>query len=202
MLRTVTTGADMARTAWTALAALLLAAPAAGQAAGRHPLLPESRVWVEGTSNKNDWTVEAKELSGFVVLRADGGAVEVSEGGFRVASRSMASEHGVIMDRLMRNALRSEEHPEIVYELVGAEAAGADGGRTTLTTTGRLTLAGVTKEIAQTVTAERLGDGRIRFTGSHPVDMVEYGITPPTAMFGSLRTARRTTVHFELLVKP
>jgi hypothetical protein len=60
----------------------------------------------------------------------------------------------------------------------------------------------VTKEIEQAAVAERGSDGRLRFTGSYPIDMPEYGITPPTAMFGSLRTGRRVVVHFELIVKP
>jgi len=186
-------------------AGLAGARPAAGlaaQEAPRLPLRPESRVWVDGTSNKNDWTVEATELSGFVNLRLGGDALEFGGGSFAVVARRLVSEHGVIMDRLMQGALKSGTHPNIVYELVGATATAAGGGKYAVATQGRVTIAGVTKDVAQTVAAERLPNGTVRFTGSQPVLMNEFGMSPPTAMFGSLRTGNRVVVHFELVVKP
>jgi hypothetical protein len=182
--------------------ALLQPRPALAQQSPRLPLLPESRVWVDGTSNKNDWTVKATELSGFVHLRVRGDAIEFGGGSFAVVAKKLVSEHGVIMDRLMQNALKSGTHPDIVYELVGATATASGGGKYAVVTQGRVTIAGVTKDVAQTVAAERAPNGTMRFTGSQPVLMNEYGMTPPTAMFGSLRTGNKVIVHFELVVKP
>jgi polyisoprenoid-binding protein YceI len=178
------------------------AVPAASWQQPRLALLPESRVWVDGTSNKNDWTVKATSVSGFVHLSVEGDALELGGGSFTVLAKQLASEHGVIMDRLMQNALKSGVHPNIVYELAGATVTGGDNGKYAVATQGRVTIAGVTKDVAQTVNAERLPNGTIRFTGSQPVLMSEYGMTPPTAMFGALRTANRVVVNFELVVKP
>jgi hypothetical protein len=75
----------------------VFASPAAAQQLPRLPLLPESRVWVDGTSNKNDWTVKATDLSGFVHLRVQGDAIEFGGGSFTVGSKKLVSEHGVIM---------------------------------------------------------------------------------------------------------
>ncbi|NJD11920.1 MAG: YceI family protein [Gemmatimonadetes bacterium] len=181
--------------------ALLPAVPAAAQGP-RLPLQPESRVWVDGTSNKNDWTVKATQLSGFVNLQLKRDALQIFAGGFTVAAQSLVSEHGVIMDRLMQGALKSDVHAEIIYELVSASATPGEGGKYAVATQGRVTVAGVTKDVAQTVTAERLGNGQLRFTGSQPLLMSEFGMKPPTAMFGALRTANRVVVNFELIVKP
>lgn len=176
--------------------------PAASLQQPRLALLPESRVWVDGTSNKNDWTVKATSVSGFVHLRLKDGALELGGGSFTVVAKQLVSEHGVIMDRLMQNALKSGAHPNIVYELAGATVTAGANGKYTVATQGKVTIAGVTKDVAQTVSAERLPNGTVRFTGSQPVLMSEYGMTPPTAMFGSLRTANRVVVNFELVVKP
>ena len=170
--------------------------------APRLELRPESRVWVDGTSNKNDWTVKATELSGFVHLQVKGDVLEITGGGFTVAARKLVSEHGVIMDRLMQGALKSGTHPSIIYELVSAAVTPLAPGKYAVATQGRVTIAGVTKDVAQTVSAERLPDGRLRFTGSQPILMNEYGMTPPTAMFGALRAGNRVVVNFELVVKP
>lgn len=185
-----------------ACAVSLVGAPLTAQSAARLSLLPESQVRVDGTSNKSDWSVKAGAVSGYVVLQGASGSLEVGQGGFTVQSRSLVSEHGVIMDRLMHNALRSAEHPEIVYELVSATVQPAGAGQFTLATRGRVTIAGVTHEVEQTVQAERRADGTLRFTGSQPIDMADYRITPPTAMFGALRTGRRVVVHFDLVVRP
>ena len=168
----------------------------------RRELLAGSRVWVDGTSNKSDWSVAAGEVSGFVQLQLKADQLEVSAGSFTVSAAKLASEQGVIMDRLMHGALKSDEHPDIVYQLGRATATPAAGGTYALATEGRVTIAGVTREIAQTVSAERLPDGTLRFKGSQPVLMSEHGMKPPTAMFGTLRTGNRVVVHFELLVKP
>jgi hypothetical protein len=183
------------------LLGLLLGAPVAAQGP-RLPLLPESRVWIDGTSNKNDWTVKATELSGFVHLQVKDGALQIGGGSFTVVANRLVSEHGVIMDRLMYGALKSDAHPHIVYELASATATAGENGEYAVATQGRATIAGVTKDVAQTVTAERLPNGTIRFTGSQPVLMSEYGMRPPTAMFGALRTGNRVVVNFELVVKP
>jgi polyisoprenoid-binding protein YceI len=168
----------------------------------RSELLVESRVWVDGTSNREDWTVDATELRGYVVLEPAGASWAIREGRFTVTARRMISKHGVIMDRLMHGALRANAHPDIVYELASAGSVPNGAGTVGLATTGRVTIAGVTKDIEQEVQVERMGDGRLRFTGSSPVLMSDFDMKPPTAMFGALRTGNRVVVNFELFVRP
>jgi hypothetical protein len=189
-------------------AAILLATilpfgpPLHAQQGHRSELLAESRVWVDGTSNREDWTVDATELRGFVVLEPGGAALSIREGRFTVTARRMISKHGVIMDRLMHGALRANAHPDIVYELASAGSVANGAGTASLATKGRVTIAGVTKDIEQDVQVERMADGRLRFTGSSPVLMSDFNMTPPTAMFGALRTGNRVVVNFELFVRP
>jgi hypothetical protein len=183
-------------------AAFLLAGPLNAQQSQRLELLSDSRVWVDGTSNREDWTVEAREVRGYVVPGSGQGALHVREAGFTVPAAKMVSRHGVIMDRLMHGALKASAHPEIRYELARAEAVPAAPGTHTVATAGSVTIAGVTRDVEQPVVAERLADGRIRFTGSTPILLSDFGMTPPTAMFGALRTGNRVVVHFELFVRP
>jgi polyisoprenoid-binding protein YceI len=178
-----------------------LAVQADGQSPTRLELQPESRVWVEGTSNRDDWTVNAAEVAGFVSLVEGGGSLQVEEGRFDIPSAKMQGGRSAIMDRLMHGALKSSVHPTITYRFMSGSAS-ADGAATyNVATKGELTLAGVTREIEGPVVAERLADGSIRFTGSHPLLMSEYEITPPTAMLGALRTGDRVVVHFELVAR-
>ena len=50
--------------------------------------------------------------------------------------------------------------------------------------------------------SEALADGHVRFTGQHPMLMSDFGMDPPSAMFGQLRTADEVVVHFDLVVAP
>lgn len=179
------------------LLVFVLLQPAAAQESARLVLQPESKLWVEGTSNKNDWSVHAADVTGTIDV-ADGQINQVS---VDVAAGAMKSNRSTIMDRLMHSALQAPEHPTISFVL-DAPADGARGDAFSLDAPGRLTLAGETRDVTISVEGERLDDGSIRFTGSHPLTMSDYGITPPTAMFGSLRTADDVVVHFEIVGAP
>lgn len=167
-----------------------------------YQLQPDSKMWIDGTSNKNDWTVTATELSGFVMMDASG---TVSNPGIQqtevvVPAIKIVSNRSSIMDRLMRNALKVQQHANITYALKASEVSASTDTGYTLQTTGDLTLAGETREITMSVTGEMQSDGQIRFTGSYPMLMSDYNIQPPTAMYGALRTGNEVVVHFDLLI--
>ncbi len=48
------------------------------------------------------------------------------------------------------------------------------------------------------VVATRLPDGTVKATGMVPIKMTDYGIKPPTAIFGRLKTGDEVKVNFEL----
>ena len=161
-----------------------------------YALQPESKIWVDGTSNKSDWTVEATEVDATVSLDGESGVP--SSVLITIPSAKMKGDRSTIMDRLMHDALKVDEHPTITFELL--EAVASDDG-SSLSTSGNLTLAGVTREIQMDVTVEETADG-LRYTGSTPLKMSEYNIKPPVAMFGALRTADDVTVGFDVVLAP
>lgn len=101
-------------------------------------------------------------------------------------------------------ALRSEEAPLIVFLLtritdVRIEAnRGASLGRYGVTAEGDLVLAGRSRrlEIAAEVSQETPTQFRVRATKS--IRMSEFGITPPSALFGLIRADDTVTVTFDL----
>lgn len=162
-----------------------------------------SKLWVDGTSSKSDFTVHAADVTGSFEVAGSGAEASPASGRISVESKKIESGKSTIMDRLMHEALMVEEHATITYELTSAEPgeASADGSMT-LNTTGKLTLTGTTRDVEMAVKAARAADGTIRFTGSHPLKMSDYGMTPPTAMFGALRTGDDVTIHFDIVAAP
>ena len=163
------------------------------------PLSPESKIWIDGTSNKSDWTVEATALSGEFTFGES--ASDVQAATITVPAAEIVSNRSTIMDRLMHKALMVNEHPEITYVLTASEPVpGTNGGTFTLNTTGELTIAGVTNEIEMVVEGVPQDDGTVRFTGAYTLLMTDYSVKPPTAMFGALHTGNEVTVNVDAIV--
>lgn len=178
--------------------------PALAQGEAEYSVQSGSKLWVEGTSNKSDFSVNASAIDGNFSVSGSGADVSVGSGEIVVQAKDLKGGKSTIMDRLMYDALLVDEHPTITYRLTSADnaTAAASDGTFTLATTGKLTLTGTTKDVKIEVTGAPQADGSIRFTGSHPLKMSDYGMTPPTAMFGALRTSDDVTIHFDIVAAP
>ena len=65
---------------------------------------------------------------------------------------------------------------------------------------GTLRIAGRERVVRMPVELEEQRDGSVRAKGALPILMTDYGISPPTALFGVVRTENRIVVKFDLLV--
>ncbi|MEM6645987.1 MAG: YceI family protein [Bacteroidota bacterium] len=182
------------------LAFSILFLPAALHAQVTLSILPESQITVDGTSNKSDWTVTAQAFEGSITVNdgyADG--PEVSAVALNVTAKEMKSGRSTIMDRLMWKTLNATQHANITYALTAAEVVAQTDEGYTLNTMGELTLSGETKEIQMEVIGSMGDDGQMHFVGQYPLLLTDYGMTPPTAMFGALRTGDEVIVKFDLV---
>jgi polyisoprenoid-binding protein YceI len=161
---------------------------------------PESTtITIDGTSNRDDWTVTAEQFEGHVTLNNnEGGTPEILEARLLVKAQEMSGGRSSIMDRLMRDALKAQQHPDIEFNLTGVETDG-NPDNFTVTTTGDLTLAGVTRTIEVPLEGTSLGNGSYQFTGSYTLNMTDYDMSPPTAMFGALVTGEEVVVNFDIV---
>jgi len=107
------------------------------------------------------------------------------------------------MDNNLYKALKADDAPEISYILGTFDVVpGATTDSFAVKAVGALTVAGTEKTVNMDVTAARLPDGGIRAEGSVPLLMTDFGVKPPTALLGTLRTDNKITVKFSLLVGP
>ncbi|MDX1429712.1 MAG: YceI family protein [Rhodothermales bacterium] len=178
------------------LTCLLLMDSGVAAHAQSHMLSSDSKLWVEGTSNKSDWTVTATELLGTAQLDENG---EVGTLTLEVPSAKLLSQKSSIMDRLMHKTLDVAQHPMVVFELASLSPVEAGDGAVAA---GQLTIAGVTKDVDVEVSRVESDDGATRYTGSHALKMTDYGMKPPSAMFGALHTGDDVTVRFDIGLVP
>ena len=186
--------------AYVLVLALVLVAPVYAQTT-EYTIAPESNLYVDGTSNSTpEWRVYATQIDGTLSMDEEGSVASVQ---LVVPSKMMKSRKSPIMDRGMYGALKANEHPEIVFELASvSDFAASDDGTFTLNATGNLTIAATTQEILIPVEGFSQEDGSVHFTGTHTMLMTDYGLKPPSMMFGQFRTGDELVITFELIAVP
>ena len=79
----------------------------------------------------------------------------------------------------------------------GTAPEAVTGSPVDLTVPGKLTIHGVTKSVTATGRAQ-LNGGRVEIAGSLPIDMTDYGITPPQVPFTKVDS--RVTLAFDIFL--
>ena len=182
-------------------------AAAQGTATARVAVAPTSKLWIDGTSNLHGWSCKAEKLEANIDFDA-AVAAEVSVAPpkalkkveVKVPVKSLKCGHGAMDDNLYK-ALNADATPDVSYIMATFEAVAGDTKDTfTLKTVGTLSIAGKENKLAMDVTATRMPDGTLKAVGMVPIKMTDYGIKPPTAIFGRLKTGDEVKVNFELTV--
>ena len=192
----------------TTLLALAILVPASGAWTAANELLvlqPQSRLWIEGTSTIRGFSCKASEVKATVeangpnaipaLLIGDKGITSVR---VTVPAERMDCGNGT-MNEHMKKALKVSDNPTIDFRVTSYDVTRqADG--ITGTITGTLELGGVTR----TISMDAIGkpqDGMLHVTGSYPLKMTDYGLKPPSLMFGRIKVAESVKVNFDLLLK-
>jgi polyisoprenoid-binding protein YceI len=190
-----------------AAAALLVASlptPATMVARQQAPAIAASaaRISIEGSSNIHPYTASTTALvvkgASLTIDAANPdllaeivkpGALQGFE--ISVPAASLASGKDGL-DKNMHKALKVQSHPNIAFRLQRLQPGAAGAVRAL----GVLAIAGVEREVAFDVTWQ-LNASVIAVKGSVPLLMTDYGIAPPKAMLGMLKTDPKVTVTFE-----
>ncbi len=169
-----------------------------------------STMTITGTSTLHDWTSKVNEINGDFVFINDIQSKKLPKSGSIVEQIKMVvpvlsieSPRGSTMDKKTYNALKSEEYPNLIFEVKSdniERIIDKSAENFILKVTGDLTLAGHTKEITIDLEGQKLPSGQLKFLGAYPIDMVEYEIEPPSAMFGQIKTGKDVTIDFDLLL--
>ncbi len=169
-----------------------------------------STMTITGTSTLHDWTSKVNEIGGDFVFKNEIKDKKLPKSGSIVEQIKMVipvlsieSPRGSTMDNKTYNALKSEDHPEMIFEVKSDNIESIidkSAEKFLLKVTGDLTLAGYTKEITIDLEGQKLTNGQLKFLGAYPIDMVEFEIEPPSAMFGQIKTGKDVVIDFDLLL--
>jgi len=160
-------------------------------------ILPESKVSVRGTSSMHDWEVGVEDYEvEFSFRNAGNGKMSINNIKAVFSGASVTSDNKIMTGKA-KEALMVREHPEIVFDSEGVENVTINDGKISGNLKGELSLRGVTKSIDISFSGNISGD-RIIISGSEEVNMADYGMKPPTALLGTLKTGEKVTVELRL----
>jgi polyisoprenoid-binding protein YceI len=160
-----------------------------------------SNVKVNGSSNLHDWTMENNRLTaGATFTFKDGKLNDMTALNVILKVRDLKSKEDLLNSRAYQ-AMKADQYTTINFKLSSASAIPLSNGHFTIKTYGKLQIAGTTKEVILYADAVQNSDKTINCVGSEKIKMSDYGIKPPTFIFGALRVVDDVTIIFNIKFK-
>ena len=165
-----------------------------------------SKVSIDGTTNVKDFFCSSNKL--FAQQSAELNREDSEKIGFNNAalvfnlSSLDCGNNG--MNKDLMKAMKADSYPVISVKLTDAQIEQGKKlspyGWTTIKINVSISMAGSTKNVFIIVQGKQAGNNHYRFVGQHSMLMTDFGITPPTALFGMVKVKDAIIVKFDLIV--
>lgn len=167
-------------------------------AQGRYVQSNKSTISIDGTSTLHEWSMTSKEVLCDAAFESntEGKPVRLTSLVVSLPAESLKSGKSA-MDKNAYNALKTDVNKQIVFQLVSSEMDSKS-----IQCTGKLKIAGTTKQVDLDVTYVLLTDGSLQCKGSKKIVMTDYSVEPPSFMFGSVTTGDEITISFDVTLTP
>ncbi|MDD2943254.1 MAG: hypothetical protein PHC51_09850 [bacterium] len=110
-----------------------------------------------------------------------------------------------LMESDMYAAIKADAYPQVRYRHFGLGVSLAktvsQKQAVSIVSFGLLELAGVKKKVEIELTIERLDSGKFLLSGHKDLRMSDFDITPPTALFGLIKTSDNFRLTYALVAK-
>jgi polyisoprenoid-binding protein YceI len=165
---------------------------------------------VSGTSTLHAWTVTSHKINGDAEFSGEQGpapSIALESIDLTVPVDSLKSTEGSGMDNTMYDALKLKTFPAITYKLTAGSLKtlpSKEDPAYHFDTTGQLTVSGAAHIVELDIAVVPHDDGKLTITTDTKLKMSDYGVTPPTAMLGLIKSGDAITVKvtWELNRKP
>lgn len=149
-----------------------------------------SFIYVKGTSTLHDWTLTVEQMKGLLKGKIENNHIDKIDLAQITIPATALKSGKEPMDQNIYKTLKSDQYPEISYRL--KEHVIHNGQ---ITTTGELTIAGITREVETRVTQETV-EKHIRIRGEIKFKMTDFNIPPPEFLFGAFTTGDEVLITF------
>lgn len=166
------------------------------QAQSTYQLSDDSKMVIKGTSSLHDWESDVTTLKGEGVVKIQNQQPDFQNLTLTIPVESIKSGKSA-MDKNTYEALQEEKHPNIKFTLNDIKSI----SQGEVKASGQLSIAGKSKAVVLTADYDMLNQEQISLKGSYTLKMTDFGIDPPTAVFGTIKTGDEITVDYNLQLK-
>lgn len=160
----------------------------------RYSFTSDTQLFIDGTSSLHDWTCDVeRSTGGFSTIVSDTAPFVIESGSVSVNVDDIECGKGT-MNKKLRNALTINDAEAIEFSLTTADVSGS-ANALTLTLNGELTIAGTTRPVELMATGSS-SNGTVLMEGSYSLLQTDFGVDPPTALLGRLKTGDEVTIRF------
>jgi len=180
---------------------------AQGPSAIRLRLEPGSEITIQGTSTLHDWHCKTDKIAAYVdvdpsytkdLTKVAKPLVSVK---VNVVATTLKCGNGT-MDNNMYKTLKTDQFQLIKYTMSGYDLLEATQSSFSANTKGTLQIAGQDKGVDIKINAARLTEGKASAQGEETIKLTDFGIDPPSFMFGRLKVGNEVKVKFTLKAGP
>lgn len=166
----------------------------------------KSLIEIEGTSNLHDWKMKFEQFEiEFTAKKNENTFIGIKDIRFSCKSENIQASEKIVgkgvMESKARKALKAKKYPEITAVFSHLDTLDNQGNQFYGKLTGALTIAGQARQVQIPFTGELKDDGRLNLQGQFNLLMPDFGISPPKAMFGTLKTGDEIKVYYNFIFK-
>ena len=164
-----------------------------------YTLSPGYEVSIHGTFSIHGWSEKIEKVSGDLEGSLNGdGSAEVSLIRIIMSARSIRGDMGAVMNKKTYKALKADANPDIIFSVtVPMRLIQIDSGEKAVPLRGTLTLAGVSRPVVMLIRSFKAGKRTMSIEGEQKIRMTDFGIRPPSALFGTMRASPDITIDFK-----
>jgi polyisoprenoid-binding protein YceI len=156
---------------------------------------------INGTSTLHDWNMKSSQANcqAVFVFNSAGQLTGLNSLVFTTQVKELKSGKSA-MDNNAYKALKTEKNPTITYTMTSATVTPIDGGAL-IKTVGKLSIAGKVVSTDVVANCRINADKSIAVTGTKNISMLDFQVTPPTFMMGTIKTGSALVLNFNGLLK-
>ncbi|MGQ8338205.1 YceI family protein [Sunxiuqinia sp. A32] len=151
-----------------------------------------SSMTVEGTSTIHDWEMEVGTVNGQLTFGEESSLESLSSGNLIVDVESLKSDHS-LMNKKTYEALKEKSHPQIIVTLVRVLK-----NENPVMAEIDVTIAGKTKRLQEDFSIKDSTEGKVVIEGDVTLTLADFGVNPPVALMGTIKTGGEVTVKYNL----
>ena len=148
---------------------------------------------INGTTNVHNFESKATIATGDLVIvdkKVQSFSVEIPVKGIKSNEK--------LMDTKTYEAFNADKNPMISFKSTEVNSLKVEGSEITVSVTGNMTIAGVTRKVTLTAAGKIIKPGVYEFKGTIPVKMTDYKMKPPTAMMGVMKVGDDVKLKFSV----